>query len=281
MSAVYDDRPCDLGEGLLWHPERAELFWFDILNDTLFSKTATWEFDCHVSAAGWVDADRLLIASEVDLRLLDLSTGETEPICPLEPDNPDTRSNDGRADPMGGFWIGTMGKSAQTGAGTIYRFFKGELRVLYDRITIPNAICFAPGGELAYFADTTRRQIMRQPLDAQGWPRGEPHLHVDLRRVGRNPDGAVVDSAGNLWCAEWGAGHVACYGSDGALVHSIGIGAPHTSCPAFGGDDLTRLFVTTARQGMSEPALREFPKAGQVFVADAGAVGQAEHRVIL
>lgn len=281
MSAVYDDRPCELGEGPLWHPLRQELFWFDILGNALHSKAQSWTFAEHVSAAGWVDENRLLIASESALFTFDLTSGEQEHVCALEADIPETRSNDGRADPFGGFWIGTMGKAAETGAGAIYRYYRGELRKLFAPITISNAICFAPDGTTAYFTDTLTRRIMRQPLDGNGWPRGEPELHIDLSGPARNPDGAVIDAEDNMWCAEWGSGHVACYDPEGKFVRSIGFAAPNTSCPAFGGPDLTRLFVTTARQGMSADALEEFPKSGQVFVADAGAIGQAEHRVVL
>ena len=145
---IFDNRPCDLGEGPLWHPERQQLFWFDITNSLLRSRdddhALEWRFDRMVSAAGWVDRDHLLIASERDLVLFDLRTEAETLVIDLEADNPITRSNDGRIDPLGGFWIGTMGKEAEAGAGAIYRFYRGELRRLYPDISIPNAISFAP-----------------------------------------------------------------------------------------------------------------------------------------
>ncbi|MEL6588225.1 MAG: SMP-30/gluconolactonase/LRE family protein, partial [Pseudomonadota bacterium] len=128
MTEIYDTRRCNLGEGPLWHPTRQELFWFDIIGKTLHSKAQSWTFDEHVSAAGWVDDTTLLVASETALFRFDLTTGDRTDICALEADNPVTRSNDGRADPQGGFWIGTMGKEAEPKAGAIYRFYKGELR---------------------------------------------------------------------------------------------------------------------------------------------------------
>jgi len=113
---VFDDRACVLGEGPLWHPERQQLFWFDIMAGHLLTKVdgeaQSWAFDELVSAAGWIDHDRLLIASETALYSFDLTTEEQEYIQPLEIGNTVTRSNDGRADPWGGFWIGTMGKCA-------------------------------------------------------------------------------------------------------------------------------------------------------------------------
>ena len=98
---VFDSRPCSLGEGPLWHPERAELYWFDINAKKLLGPNGSeWVFDAFVSAAGWIDKDRLLIASDRDLRVFDLSNGSSESILNLETEIADTRSNDGRADPF-------------------------------------------------------------------------------------------------------------------------------------------------------------------------------------
>ena len=116
MNRVHDSTICALGEGPLWHPLREQLYWFDIIRYRLHTRegdrTKTWQFDEHVSAAGWVDEERFLIASETKLFLFNVETGQSEDVFPLEADNRATRSNDGRADPFGGFWIGTMGKAA-------------------------------------------------------------------------------------------------------------------------------------------------------------------------
>lgn len=276
MTPINDIR-CTLGEGPLWHPARAEFFWFDILGCKLHSLKQTWTFDEYVSAAGWVDRDTLLVASESRLFVLDLETGSQRDLCALEADNKITRSNDGRADPQGGFWIGTMGKRAEHGAGAIWRWYRGELRKLFGGISISNAISFAPDGRTACFADTPARRIMRVGLDAQGWPVGTPECWLDLNSDGYNPDGAVFDAAGNFWLAQWGAGRVACYGPDGAFLRAVSFPASHTSCPAFGGPDLTDLYCTTAREGHATPT----PLDGATFcVRDAGK-GQTEHAVVL
>jgi sugar lactone lactonase YvrE len=279
---IYDDTTCLLGEGPLWHPERNELFWFDILARRLHRKGQHWQFEDHVSAAGWVDADTLLIASSKALMRFDIRTGATAEVCPLEADNPLTRSNDGRADPWGGFWIGTMGKKAEPGAGAIYRFFKGELRQLYGQISISNAICFAHDRSTAYYADTATQRIMRQPLDPQnGWPVGAPLVHIDMTGTDLNPDGAVVDAAGNLWCALWGSSRVACYRPDGSLAQSVEVPAWQSTCPAFGGPGFNTLFCTSAAAGLSQADLVEQPRAGQTFAVTTTATGVAEYRVIL
>ena len=282
MSAyIYDDRVCALGEGALWHPLRNQLFWFDILGHKLLTrengKAKSWQFDEHVSAAGWVDETTLLIASETGLFRFDIANGDSELLHSLEADNTVTRSNDGRADPYGGFWIGTMGKNAESGAGAIYRLHKGEIRKIVGDVSITNAICFAPDKSVAYYTDTATKRIMKVALDqTDGWPVGDAEVFVDLTDEGLNPDGAVVDAAGNLWSAQWGAHRVACYDPRGTFVREIRLGAEQISCPAFGGDGLSTLFATSAAVGL------EGDDEGKTFAIDLPDVrGQAEHAVIL
>ncbi len=270
--SIFDDRICALGEGPLWHPERKQLFWFDILGKRLLTRTddgpTEWAFDEHVSAAGWVDHDTLLIASQTGLSLFDLTSGDSEWVAGIEVDDATTRSNDGRADPFGGFWVGTMGLAAQPGAGAIYRYYRGQVETLFHDITISNAICFAPDGRTAYFTDTPTGQIMRQALDGEGWPDGKAQSFITLAR----PDGAVVDAEGCLWIAQWGASRVARYSPDGHLLSTTEFPASHITCPAFGG---TTLFATSAADGINED------NAGKTFFTEVGVQGQPEHRVIL
>lgn len=284
---LFDCRRCTLGEGPLWHPLRQQLFWFDIIKKQLLSRTEDgplhWDFDQHVSAAGWCDHSHLLVATERALIHFDLQSGSQENIIALEADNPVTRSNDGRADPWGGFWIGTMGKALEPEAGAIYRYYQGELRQIFDRITISNAICFSPDGLYLYFADTARQTIWRQALrDSDGWPTGDdPEVFLDLRAERLNPDGAVIDSEGNLWSAQWGASRVACYGPDGQFKQAVQFSASQISCPAFGGADLTTLFATSAAEGLSADTPQAHQTDGNVFAISMQTKGQAEHKIRL
>jgi sugar lactone lactonase YvrE len=282
---VFDDRRCELGEGPLWHPLRQQLIWFDITGKRMLSRTKTgpleWALDEMTSAAGWISREELLVASETGLYRFNLETGTRTLVATLEADLPDNRSNDGRADPQGGFWIGTLGKVHGGGhppKGAIYRFYRGELRKLFAPIAISNSISFAPDGTSACFSDTLTGQVMRVALDSAGWPRGKPEVYLDLRAQGLNPDGAVIDTTGVMWLAEWGAARVAAYAPDGQFLRAVTFDAPHTSCPAFGGDTL---YCTTALQGMDPTARAARPDAGKTFMAKGIAQGQEEHQVIL
>ncbi|WP_295530018.1 SMP-30/gluconolactonase/LRE family protein [uncultured Thioclava sp.] len=280
-ATIYDARPCFLGEGAFWHPERGQLFWFDILRGRLLSRAGDqpleWQIGEMASAAGWIDRDTLLISTETGLRRFDILTGGHEPIAAIEATRDDTRCNDGRADPMGGFWASTMGKPAAPKAGAIYRYYNGTVEPLLRDLTIPNAICFAPDGRRAYFADTPTGKIMTLALDAQGWPEGAPEVFVDLTSEGLKPDGAVTDAQGAVWNAQWGAGRVARYLPDGSFDRAVSVAGRNSTCPAFGGPDFRQLFVTTAQEGMTNPDAAQ----GCVFALDTPIAGRAEPRVAL
>lgn len=285
MSAVvHDPRVGELGEGAFWHPERKAFYWFDILHKRLHAPDGqSFVFPEMVSAMGWVDATTAVVASESGLLRVNLEDGRFAPLVAIKAGQPETRSNDGRADRQGGFWWGTMGKrgGADRGKGAIWRFYKGEVRQLVPGLTIPNAICFSPDGRVAHYADTVEQKVWQLDLDAEGWPMAAPRLFLDLGPQGIYPDGAVICAEGLFWNAQWGAGRVAAYAPDGRFVRAVAVGAPHASCPAFAGEGLGDLLVTTAQEGMDAAGLAAHPDAGRVFrVADVGR-GLPEPKVLL
>ena len=282
---LYDDARCQLGEGPLWHPARGQLFWFDIPGRRLLTREAGqprhWDLPEMTSAAGWIDDDTLFTVSETGFDRFSLKTGLRERLAPLEADNPVTRSNDGRADPMGGFWIGTMGNKAEPGAGGLYRYYKGEVRSLWPGRTIPNAICFSPDGLHAYYAETLDHRVWRFRLDGDGWPLGEPETFLDLGAEGWKPDGAVTDARGHFWNAQWGGHRVAEYDPAGRFLRAIALAPAQTTCPAFGGRGLTTLFCTSAKQGLAKDRTDAEPVHGQTWAVDDLGPGLPEPRVIL
>lgn len=283
---VFDKRKCDLGEGVLWHPKLNCLFWFDIISKTLNAdisgEVKRWVFDESVSAAAWIDEDSLLISSEMGLGTFSILSGKLVPLIQIEADNFITRSNDGRADRQHGFWISTMGKNAENEAGSIYRFYKGEVRKLHDNITIPNSICFSPDGKYAYFTDTPTKNTMRQKLDqVTGWPIKDPEIYLDFTGRDGGPDGAVTDENGNIWIAFWGEGCVEGFDSTGNSVGQLNLPAAHTTCPAFGGEVFGTLFVTSAMQGLSVVHRDGSSPDGMTFCGSVGFKGLPEPNVVL
>lgn len=285
--SIFDSTPCTLGEGPTFDPDSNTVWWFDILGKTLLERNRnTGQITAHPlpvmgSALAVVDAGRQLLVCEDGLYIRNTMDGSLSLLTPLEADNRTTRSNDSRVHPCGAFWIGTMGKKGEPGAGSIYHFFRGEIRRIFSDITVSNAICFSADGETGYYSDTLTGQIMRVDLDATtGLPTAEPTLFVDKRDdVAGNPDGAVVDADGLLWNARWGGACVTAFDTSGACVETIDLPVGHVTCPAF--IDGGQLIVTSAISGLNEQQLAEQPLAGQTFVLDRVFNPRYEPKVIL
>lgn len=283
---LFIDSRCELGEGPFWHPLQERLFWFDILNKTLFSATSggilvdRFTFDATVTAAGVIDADHLAVASAAGIFKLQLSTDTRELLIPLEPDSTATRTNDGRVNQAGGFWIGTMGlkNPGSVAAGALYQVRSGAVTKLLSDVYIPNATCFSPDGKTAYFADTPVGTIRKVAIDpATGLPAGAWQLFVDKGQAPGDPDGAVVDSEGFVWSARWMGNSVVRFAPDGRIDRVVKLPVSRVTCPAFGGKDLKTLYITSAREGMTPDQLAKEELAGSVFAIEVDVPGLPEN----
>ena len=273
---IFDGRSCLLGEGALWHPLREELFWVDIKNNQLLSRKGdvakSWTFEHMPSAIAWVDASTLLIANNMGLMTFDLESEATRQVCAIEAENSETRSNDGRADPWGGFWISTMNNDESLPpAGTIYRFYKGELRTIVTGLSVPNGICFDQARGLAYFTDSPTSIMSCLKLDpAKGWPDGAaPAVFMDHSDEGLIMDGAVIDADGCLWTALWDGAAVVCYSPDGELLQKLSTETLRPTCPCFGGAAAKDLYVTTAAIGLGEASDSPVPAGTTLLFKDS------------
>ncbi|WFU38341.1 SMP-30/gluconolactonase/LRE family protein [Bradyrhizobium sp. CB82] len=278
---------CHLGEGPTYDVTTDTAWWFDIREGRLYeAHLGRGSISVHAlgrmaSALGRIDAERQLIVAEDGLYVRKLADGAMTLYRALEADNPATRSNDARVHQSGTFWIGTMGRNAEAGAGAIYALHRGKISTLFPGISIPNSICFSPDGAIGYFADTARHVLYRIPLNpATGLPRGEPEVLVRHTGVG-GLDGSVVDADGLIWNARWGGACVDVYSPEGERLRSLAVPAQQSSCPAFIGPDLSRLLVTSAWQDMDAAARAADPQAGCTFILEAAARGRAEPDVKL
>jgi sugar lactone lactonase YvrE len=284
-TSVLSAEHCHLGEGCTYDVTTDTAWWFDILERRLFEcRIETKQTRIHTlpkmaSALARIDAGRQLMFCDDGLYVREIASGRMELFSPVEADNPATRCNDARVHPSGTFWFGTMGRNAEAGAGTIYALHRGQLRKLYPDITIPNAICFSPAGDIGYFADTRKLVLNRVPLDpATGLPVGDPVAVVEGEH---GMDGAVVDADGLIWNARFGRGRIDVRDGTGRRLRSLRVPAKQSTCPAFVGRDLSRVLVTTAWEHMDEAARAADPEHGCTFVLDANVRGRAEPDVRL
>lgn len=277
--SVLSDIACHLGEGAAWLPRAGLVTWFDIVEKKLLEhrpgtgRTIVHDLPVMGSVLAEIDADRQLLAADEGLFIRDAGTGALSLLTPLEADKPGNRSNDGRVHPSGALWIGTMGRKAESRAGSIYWFAGGRVVRLFANISIPNAICFSPDGATGYFVDTDVGDLMKVALNpSTGLPVGEPSV-LRAHRGDSGLDGACVDADGLIWIAHWGGGKVEACTPAGDIARSVSIPASRATCPAFVGEGLDRMVITSAFQGMGEQQKAAEPDHGRTFIADVGARG--------
>jgi sugar lactone lactonase len=272
---VLDETALQLGEGPTYDAATDTAWWFNILGKELHElhlasgKKSVHKLPFMASVLAKVDDDRQLIASENGLFLRQIATGELTLHTDFEPGKPGNRSNDGRVHASGALWIGTMGKSAEDGAGGIYHVANGTVTTLFDNISISNSICFSPDGATAYYTCTKINKLMRVAVDpSTGLPTEKPSVLVDASNDDAGIDGSVCDKNGDIWNAKWGAGRVARYNANGQLVEEYAVPGLQTTCPAFIGKAANRLLVTSAFDGMADAG--QAPDALQGATFDLG-----------
>jgi sugar lactone lactonase YvrE len=285
--AILDQTKCELGEGPTYDPQTQTAWWFDIVARHLYAhpfksgKTTRHQLELMASMLGVVDDNTQMVATEKGLYLRQVDTGTMCLHHPIEADNPLTRSNDGRVHPCGAIWIGTMGKNAQNKAGGIYWFFKGELRLLFPEITIPNGICFSPDGSTAYFTDSMINRIMQLPIDPKtALPLSEPEVLYDHNSKKGVVDGAVTDQGGDIWFACWGASRLHQLSPRGKMLASHPLPVTQPTCPAFVGERLDKMIITSAWQGKADTDAKK-GNAGKTLLLDLTFSGKPEPRVVL
>ena len=287
------DCRCRLGEGILWCDRRQALYWTDITGARLWTHhpgsgaTRSWPMPAPLGCLALCEDGRLLLGLAKALALADPArAGDELPlehVIDVEPGLAHTRVNDGRADRHGGFVFGTkceLPGGARCGAFYRYSFRHGLTRLGLPAAAIPNSICFSRDGRTMYHCDSVDREIRCCDYDAENASVSRERTFAKIDAAGASPDGSIMDADGNLWNAQWGAARVVAYSPDGREHARVSVPAKNPSCCAFGGAALDRLYVTTAREEMSEPELAATPEAGGVYVAlPAGARGLPESRV--
>lgn len=267
-----------LGEGVLWCDRTQRVWWTDI------QRSALW---CHVPASGKTfsfslperlgsfalteDDDILLLGLASRLAFFRISSGAIDTICDVEPEIATTRINDGRCDRQGNFVFGTMNEDPRRERiGSFYRLRAGlQLEKLpLGGVAIPNSICFNPDGTRMYYCDTTAGIIRCCDYGPRLDDLRNERDFVDLRGGPGAPDGSTVDAEGGVWNAQWGGARVVRYTPDGVQDHVLPVPVSQPSCVCFGGDGLKRMYVTTARDDLSEADLAREPSAGSLFCAE-------------
>jgi D-xylonolactonase len=265
------DAQCDLGEGPIWDA-RAGLVRFVDINgarvyrlDMLTGARASWTAPCRVGSIGIRAGGGLIAGTQLGFAVVDPDTCTFKVIVHPEADRPTNRFNDGKVDPHGNFWAGTMDERRRDRSGVLYCLRADRTWAAIDlgyRIT--NGPAFSPDGTILYHTDTMDGTTFAFPLAPDGTV-GARRVFRTWHDVGGHPDGMTTDAAGHLWIAFWGGGCVRRVAPTGEVVGEFALPVSNVSSVAFGGPGLDRLFATSARQDLTPAAIAAQPLAGGLF----------------
>jgi sugar lactone lactonase YvrE len=270
---------CLLGESPFWHPDEAALYWCDIPGLALHrwhpasASHRQWAFDSEPGSAAPQPGGDLLVACRDGLFRFSPETGHRQRVAEPPYDSARQRFNDGKADPQGRFWVGTIDDARQPRAA-LYRWAAGKLDRLVDEITVSNGLAFSPDGRTLYRSDTAAHRIYALDFDGTDGSLSRQRVLAefasrqpgqDLALYGGRPDGAAVDAEGAYWCAMYEGQRLLRFAPDGRLLQTLRLPVRCPTMPCFGGADLRTLFVTTARHGRPAEELAAQPLAGCVL----------------
>lgn len=280
--------PALLGESPLWHPQDRVLYYCDIAghelrrHDPATGRLDRWRFDSDVACCAPLHGGGLLLGLRSGFWRFDPASGERVLVAAPRYDPAHERYNDGKADPAGRMWCGTLYEPRTAPLAALYCLDHGRLSRRADGVTVSNGLAWSPDARAMYWADTTAHTIWRFDFDPASGALSQRRVFAQFARraegqslddYGGRPDGAAVDARGHVWVAMYEGQRLVELAPDGSLVaeHRLPVRCP--TMPAFGGADLRTLYVTTARHNRPADELAAQPWAGSVLALRVEAPG--------
>jgi sugar lactone lactonase YvrE len=267
---------CVVGEGALWDHRTSTVFWVDIKNPGVWRYHPETGKHSRIDAperVGFIaltpDPDIVIAGFKSGLARFHLFGGEIQPLVSPEPESPGNRINDGHVGPDGALYFGTMHDEETDPTGAFWRWDGKELTQFHEGITVTNGPAFSHDGHTLYATDTSNGTIYAFSLD--NGQLGKPRVFVQFEEGWGHPDGMAVDAEGHLWVCHWGGSRITRFAPDGTVERIVPVPTAQVTKCAFGGPDLTTLYITTAAIG-HDPHID--PMAGHLFVVETDTRGQ-------
>jgi sugar lactone lactonase YvrE len=283
--------PSGLGESPFWHPDEQMLYWIDIPGRQLhrcnvfMGTVESWAMPSEPGSIAPArtkgDNSGLVIALRDGIYRAREWGGELRQLMQADHDTATTRFNDGKADPLGRFWAGTMYEPRDKATAALFSLdCRGGRAPVLERkagdAVIANGLAWSPDAGTVYWSDTPRHVIRAWNWDSASnamtqarvfaqWPGKPEGWQPGMAGYGGRPDGAAVDAQGNYYVAMFEGGRLLKLSPSGALLAEIAVPARCPTMPCFGGDDLKTLYLTTARYNRPAQELQDFPDSGCVF----------------
>jgi sugar lactone lactonase YvrE len=277
-----------LGESPVWHPAEQVLYYCDIPGhrlqrfDPRTGELRHWQFDTDVASLAPRLDGTLLLAMRDGLWRFDPATGERSLAAKPPYDARSERFNDGKCDPQGRFWVGTIYEPRDPALASLNRFSHGRLERMLGGVTVLNGLAWSPSGRTMHWSDTKAHTIFAADFDPQTGDISRKRVFASfpakqagqsLDDYGGRPDGAAMDAEGCYWAAMFEGQRLVRISPDGEVVREVALPVRCPTMPCFGGADLKTLYITTSREKRPAAELVEQPYAGCVLALDVEVPG--------
>ena len=271
------------GEGPAWDAASGRLLWVDMMGERLHLTTPGTDdemvdYPQPVCVAVPRASGGLALALGDGFWLQDRDGTLHQVLAIPQPDPPAgaVRMNDGKCDPAGRFWAGSMAYDARAGAGSLYRLdADGTTHEIVRDVTISNGLAWTPDGATMMFIDTPTQRVDAFDMDPSTGDLSNRRPLVEIPAAAGMPDGMTIDDEGSLWIAMWEGGAVHRYTPDGRLDTVIELPCTNVTSCCFGGAGLDELYITTSALGLSDEVHARQPLAGGLFRFRPGVTGPA------
>jgi sugar lactone lactonase YvrE len=293
---VVVDAQNELGEGTLWDAEQQKLWWVDIYGKRVFAyEPHSARHDAYDTAdvVGTVvigsDA-RPVVAQGCNVAVLDPLDNKLTPLANVESRGKGYRLNDGKCDPWGRLWVGSMVEHGPNGSAGLFcvdgRTLESKNRTprvteLFRGVTISNGLVWDDDGRRFYYIDTPTQQVFAFDCDLATLSLSNRRVLHEFPPDMGSPDGMTIDAEGQLWIALFGGRSVVRLDPlRGELTGRVDVGAKNVTSCAFGGSNLSTLYISTARLATSPEELELLPHAGALFRVELPVSGRVATRFL-
>jgi len=271
---IVDKHCCLLGECPVWDAKQQLIYWVDILNGAIHSYSPKQKTHKTIPVHQMIGSlaictnGNFIVSLQNGFAFVERVSGEIKIITDPENHLPANRFNDGKCDPAGRFWAGTMALSEEASAGSVYMLDLdlGATKKI-DGVSVSNGMAWSIDHQIFYYIDSPSFKVAAYDYDKETGQISNKRTVIKIAAEDGSPDGMTIDNEGMLWIAHWGGWQVARWNPfTGEKLYSIKMPVEKVSSCTFGGENLDDLYITSAKVLLTEEALEKQPLAGALFV---------------
>ena len=274
------DAKAALGETPVWSAADSRLYWIDCMAGAIHSFDPTTvedrillEVEGYLGSISLRAQGGLLLLAGKALWALDAGATKPRRLAGVEEDIPDNLVNDGKCDPAGRFWFGTMHAGEREATGALYCFDGTEVVRVDDGFICANGLGWSPDGKTFYLVDMMPGRVLAYEYDPGSGTARKRRTLFRIPRAEGMPDGLCVDSEGGIWVAHWDGWRISRWSPEGRHLQTLEVPVQRPTCPIFGGPGLDTLYLTSSAANLPTESLARGPRSGALFALDAGVRG--------